>query len=63
MSEKQLLPLGSLNGTRHPKSKVTEEIVIYIRASNKSLSVLAKELGISKSHTSHIKNKKVWKHV
>lgn len=57
------LPKGNTHGSRHPKSKVTAVEVIAIRASSESLSVLAKQFGLSKSHVSHIKNRNCWRHI
>lgn len=56
----ELVSRGSSNGN----SKLSEEIVKYILLSkDKSLSQLSRELDISKTTISCIRNRKTWKHV
>lgn len=50
-------------GEQHHFSKVTEDDVRAIRASNESQKVLAERFNISKSAVSAIKIRKTWKHL
>lgn len=44
-------------------SKLTEEIVLQIRAATGSLRKIAKQFNISHVHVGDIRRRKVWKHV
>jgi hypothetical protein len=55
--------LGLHRGSKHGNAKVTEEIVLVIRASTETGVVLAKRYGVSRSVISEIKNRKAWCHV
>lgn len=50
-------------GSKHFNSKLTEEKVKYIRTSDKSLTVLAREMGVCFATISFAKNRVTWKHV
>ena len=50
---------GEANG----RSKLTNELVLAIRASSASCVELAKELGVNKATISKVKLRKTWKHV
>lgn len=47
----------------HHSSKLNDELVRYIRQSNKSNYGLAKELGVDPSTIRDARNKKTWRHV
>jgi len=50
-------------GAAHPKSKLTEDIVLAIRASTEKGVVLADRYGVTATLISNIRKGKVWKHV
>ena len=50
-------------GTDHPSSKLDDELVRYIRKSDKSSYKLAKELGVDSSTIRDVRNNKTWRHV
>ena len=50
-------------GEDHNGSKLNDELVRYIRKSNKSNYGLAKELGVDPSTIRDARNKKTWRHV
>jgi len=50
-------------GTRHPKARLTEQLVSQIRSDHRSHRQLAKVLGISKSAIGMAKAGLTWKHV
>jgi hypothetical protein len=49
--------------TSKPARKLTEEIVLEIRASKESNVELAKKYQVHKSNISWIRNRRIWKHV
>lgn len=53
----------SARGTRQPNAKLTDEIVLEIRASEESQEVLRKRYGVSQSLISMVKSRRVWAHV
>lgn len=55
----ELVSRGSSNGN----SKLTEDLVRYILLSEDIDSVIARELGISKTNVGAIRKRKIWKHV
>lgn len=50
-------------GTNNHNSKLNDELVRYIRKSNKSNYGLAKELGVDPSTIRDVRNNKIWRHV
>lgn len=50
-------------GVNHHSSKLDDELVRYIRKSNKSNYILDKELGIDPSTIRDARNKKTWRHI
>ena len=50
-------------GEDHHGSKLNDELIRYIRQSNKSNYGLAKELGVDPSTIRDARNKKTWRHV
>jgi len=50
-------------GTKHPSSKITEDIVIEIRLSKLSEKELCEKYKLSRSHVSRIINNKSWRHI
>jgi hypothetical protein len=50
-------------GVDHHNSKLDNELVRYIRQSDKSSYKLAKELGVDSSTIRDVRNKKTWRHV
>jgi hypothetical protein len=53
-------------GIENGSSKLTNELVLYIRSEkckNKKLKEISKELNISTTTISDIKNNKIWKHI
>ena len=50
-------------GTRHPRARLTEQLVTQIRSDHRSHRQLAKVLGISKSAIGMAKAGVTWKHV
>ena len=50
-------------GVDHHNSKLDDELVCYIRQSNKSNYRLAKELGVDPSTIRDARNKKTWRHI
>lgn len=50
-------------GVDHHSSKLDDELVRYIRQSNKSNYRLAKELGVDPSTIRDARNKKTWRHI
>lgn len=59
MVSKGRLPLG----TDRPNAKLNEELVLYIRSSDKNGTELAKELGVGQPLVSRIRRSKLWQHV
>jgi hypothetical protein len=55
--------LRHVHGSDHHSSKLTEEIVLAIRASDKSRAALAAEYGINWSTVNKIVQRRIWKHV
>lgn len=53
----------SVVGVDHHNSKLDNELVRYIRQSDKSSYKLAKELGVDPSTIRDVRNKKTWRHV
>lgn len=50
-------------GINHPSSKLDDNLVRYIRESDKISYKLAKELGVDSSTIRDIRNNKTWRHV
>ena len=50
-------------GEKHSQSKVTEQQVLEIRASNEKLKVLAERYGVTFGLIGHIKARRAWKHI
>lgn len=50
-------------GTRHPKARLTEQLVAQIRSDRRSHRQLARALGISKSAIGYAKKGMTWTHV
>jgi len=50
-------------GSSHGNAKLTEEVVIKIRADTRSQSKIARDLGVSQSLISQVKRRKVWAHI
>ena len=53
----------NLRGSDHGSSKLSEEDILKIRASNRRQIDIAAELGISQTHVSDIQCRKTWKHL
>lgn len=51
------------HGTANNRSRITEKIVRYIRASEKPNKILCKELGLGRCHVSKIRSGRLWGHV
>ena len=52
-----------LIGVDHHNSKLDDELIRYIRQSNKSNYRLAKELGVDQLTIRDARNKKTWRHI
>jgi hypothetical protein len=52
-----------LHGERHGNSKLTNDIVLAIRADNRLLNEMAKAYGVSEGCLSEIRNRKTWTHI
>jgi hypothetical protein len=50
-------------GEKHPKAKLTDSAVAYIRGSSETLEVLAAMYGVTQTAVSYAKRGKTWKHV
>jgi hypothetical protein len=50
-------------GEQHGRAKLTEPLVLYIRASKESTAAIARELGVSRSAISHVRKRRTWKHI
>lgn len=50
-------------GEEHPNSKLTEALVLKIRADTRPLMAIAKELGVVNSLISEVKSGKKWAHI
>lgn len=50
-------------GCKNGNSKLTEDLVKYILLSEDADSVIARELGISKTNVGAIRKRRIWKHV
>ena len=55
--------LRHVHGSDHHSSKLTEEVVLAIRASSKSRAALAAEYRINWSTVNKIVKRQIWKHV
>jgi hypothetical protein len=44
-------------------SKLTEDVVLWIRASKLPVKVVAEWAGVDASNVSYIRNRKTWQHV
>lgn len=53
----------SPKGEKHHSSKLTEDVVCFIRQSSLPGATIARQLGVSKSTVSVIRRNKTWKHV
>lgn len=61
MRDKQLR--NRIKGESHPMSKLTEEIILAIRANPKSQGQIARDLGLNQSFIGKVKNRVVWTHI
>lgn len=52
-----------VRGTKQHMSKINEDIVRYIRSSQKNCTELAAEVGINQSSVSAVRTRRTWKHV
>ena len=50
-------------GRRHGNAKLTEEIILAIRADPNSKAAIARKWGISQQYVSKIKKGHAWKHL
>lgn len=57
------LPHTSAKGAAHPKSKLTEDVVRAIRASDEKGVVLAERYRVTTTLISNVRNRKVWDHL
>lgn len=57
------LPRGTMRGAAHPKSKLTEADIRFIRASGDAGVRLAAQFGVTATLISNIRNGKVWRHI
>jgi hypothetical protein len=53
----------NVTGQRNGQSKLTDEIVRQIRASNESNAALGRKLGVHGSLISMVRSRKIWRHV
>jgi len=58
-----LKPECVARGSRVGTSKLTEALVIAIRAETRPRAVIAAAYGLNKSHVSDIRSRKVWRHI
>lgn len=58
-----LMNSDHLKGSKHPNSKITEEVVKDIRSSNLKNKELAEKYNISSATVSNIRNRITWKHL
>lgn len=54
---------GILSGENSPNSKLTNQIILYIRNSSESATVLAAKYGVAHQTISKIRLKQLWKHI
>lgn len=52
-----------VKGENHHLNKLTEEDVLSIRDDERSMTVIAKDYGVTKQNIWRIKNKKTWLHI
>lgn len=52
-----------MEGERLPQSKLTDDIVRYIRASPHNGAALARELNVTQTTISYVRKRHIWKHV
>lgn len=57
------MPERMARGSRVGTAKITEEIVILIRADTRKHAEIAAEYGLSRTHVCEIRTRKVWRHV
>lgn len=55
--------LNAVKGEKHSSAKLTESIVLAVRADKRSAAKIAAELGVSSSCIEHIKARHTWKHI
>lgn len=53
----------SCKGERHGRAKLSDETVRLIRSSSAQCRELAAQLGVSYGLISHVRNRRVWKHI
>lgn len=52
-----------IKGENHPMAKLTEEVILAIRANTKTQGQIARDLGLNQSFIGKIKNRVVWTHI
>lgn len=55
--------LKSGRGSANSNARLTPEQVLWARASDEPVSVIAKKLGVGRSTVTNIRNKTTWKHI
>jgi hypothetical protein len=54
---------GYVCGSRHPKAKLNEQIIVFIRKSNRPTNELARKFSVDKKTLRHARAGKTWRHV
>jgi hypothetical protein len=59
----QVIQARIKRGSQLPFAKLTEDIVLAIRASSEKIQILADRYGVSDTLISYVRHRKIWKHV